>query len=48
MKTISDLLTEKQKETQIINAVLSSVQVEGSLTTREELLEHYKDIVCTQ
>ena len=37
--------TAKKKEKMIINAVYSSIKVENSKTTKEELKEHYKSIL---
>ena len=36
--------TAKKKEKMIINAVYSSIKVENSKTTKEELKEHYKNL----
>ena len=48
-KTISNtnkyFSTAEKKEKMIINAVYSSIKVENSKTTKEELKEHYKSIL---
>lgn len=48
-KTISNtnkyFSTPEKKEKMIINAVYSSIKVENSKTTKEELKEHYKSIL---
>lgn len=36
--------TPKKKEKMIINAVYSSIKIENSKTTKEELEEHYKNL----
>ena len=37
--------TVEKKEKMIINTVYSSIKVENSKTTKEELKEHYKSIL---
>ena len=48
-KTISNtnkyFSTPEKKEKMIINSVYSSIKVENSKTTKEELKEHYKSIL---
>ena len=48
-KTISNtnkyFSTVEKKEKMIINTVYSSIKVENSKTTKEEIKEHYKSIL---
>lgn len=39
--------TPEKKEKMIINAVYSSIKVENSKTTKEELKKHYQNILTT-